>query len=203
MKIDVFNDKFFLRRPDYSNPYYSQEAFTRSKNFSAKIIKEASEQSKRILVFISHKHSDLDALKPLIAMFEKEYNVTTYVDSRDPRMPEVTNAETAKRIKEIIQTCNKFILLATNAAIESKWCNWELGYGDSYRFPKDIAIFPFDNNNNFKGNEYMKLYPHISYYYGNEKYTDGRGITEGYYVVVEDKSEGLRHLTPLWKWFNS
>ena len=55
-------------------------------------------------------------------------------------MPNQTSGETALRIKEIIKRCNKFVLLATDNAIESYWCNWELGIGDTYKYIKNIAI---------------------------------------------------------------
>ena len=66
----------------------------------------------------------------------------TYIDSRDPSMPHITTAETAANLKARIKKCDKFILLATNAAIDSKRCNWELGYGDAQKFKTHIALFP-------------------------------------------------------------
>lgn len=53
-------------------------------------------------------------------------------------MPQVTSGETAIRIKDRIDKCDKFILLATDKAVESKWCNWELGYGDAKKYPGEI-----------------------------------------------------------------
>lgn len=53
-------------------------------------------------------------------------------------MPQVTSGETAIRIKDRIDKCDKFILLATDKAVESKWCNWELGYGDAKNIQGEI-----------------------------------------------------------------
>ena len=89
---------------------------------------------RKTTVFISHKHDDLDDLKGLLGFLEQEYDVKVYIDSRDPSMPKITSAQTALNIRERIKRCDKFILLATNGAIESKWCNWELGYGDAQKF---------------------------------------------------------------------
>ncbi len=121
--------------------------------------------SEKITVFISHKHDDLVEIKGLIALLEKKYGIKAYIDSRDMSMPKRTSGSTAAKIKERIEKCNKFILLATNGAIESKWCNWELGYGDALKFEcNNIALFPlkpeWTNDNDYKGNEYMSLYPH-------------------------------------------
>lgn len=73
---------------------------------------------------------------------QKQYDVKVYIDSQDPSMPKITTATTAANLKARIKKCDKFILLATNAAIDSKWCNWELGYGDAQKFKAHIALFP-------------------------------------------------------------
>lgn len=96
-------------------------------------------------------------------------------------MPRVTSGKTASKIKTRIRQCDKFILLATNSAVESKWCNWELGYGDSQKFDNnDIAILPLKKadmtDSAYKGNEYMQIYPYIAYYEGFELYTNGNHV---------------------------
>ena len=142
-------------------------------------------------VFISHKHDDLSDLKGIIGFLEKEYGVAAYIDSRDPNVPRITSAETAENIKDRIKSCNKFILLATEKAINSKWCNWELGYGDSVKFPNNIALFPFKqkgtSDSQYIGSEYMRLYPYIVYRSMGDKYIDGTPIPEGYYIRTENE----------------
>lgn len=49
-------------------------------------------------------------------------------------MPARTCGRTAENIKEKIKKYDKFILVATEGAIASKWCNWELGFGDAQKF---------------------------------------------------------------------
>ena len=94
-------------------------------------------------VFLSHKHDDLEDLKGVIGLLEEEFNVDVYIDSKDETMPKTTSGETASKIKTRIKKCDKFILLATNGAIESKWCNWELGFGDANKFENNnLALFP-------------------------------------------------------------
>ena len=155
-------------------------------------------------VFISHKHDDLSDLKGIIGFLEKEYGVAAYIDSRDPNMPRITSAETAENIKDRIKSCNKFILLATEKAINSKWCNWELGYGDSVKFPNNIALFPFKqkgiSDSQYIGSEYMRLYPYIVYRSIGDRYTDGRPIPEGYYIRTENKDSCT--ILPLSEWLS-
>ena len=72
--------------------------------------------STKTTVFISHKHDDLDETKGLIGLLERKYNIKAYIDSLDKSMPKKTSGETASKIKQRINRCNKFILLATNGA---------------------------------------------------------------------------------------
>jgi hypothetical protein len=156
-------------------------------------------------VFLSHKHDELLELRDIIGFLQKEYYVQVYIDSKDSSMPEKTSGETASRIKQIIKQCDRFILLATEGAIESKWCNWELGYGDAQKYKDRIALFPikpkYSLDVNYKGYEYMQIYPYISYSDGYEKYKNGGCINEGYYVTTFD-SDGTKMIEPLSDWFN-
>lgn len=81
----------------------------------------------------------------------------------DDGMPEKTSGETAIKIKSKIISNEKFILLATNDAVISKWCNWELGIGDVFKFSDDnLAILPLsENSGTWYGNEYLQIYPRI------------------------------------------
>lgn len=159
---------------------------------------------KKTTVFISHKHDDLDEIKDVIGFLEKKYNVQAYIDSRDPTMPEKTSGETASRIKNRIIKCNKFILLATNLAIESKWCNWELGFGDAQKFSKHIALFPMKPKEDatYKGSEYMSIYPHIVYRDGTTRFSDGDIIERGYYVRTPN-NQGGGNLQSLENWLKN
>lgn len=113
-------------------------------------------------VFISHKHDDLNIIKGFLG-FLKNMSVATYIDSFDPTMPGYTCGKTAERIKERIKQCDKFMLLATDNAITSKWCNWELGIGDVHKYKSNIAIVPVKNYNrtSYTGSEFLEIYPYL------------------------------------------
>lgn len=179
---------------------YSNISLNESRAEVSEILHYASAKT---TVFISHKHDELDDLKGVIGFLQNKYNVKAYIDSQDPSMPKVTSAETATRIKDRISRCDKFILLATNGAIDSKWCNWELGFGDAKKYNKHIALFPMKPkgtyDRNYKGNEYMRIYPYIVYYDGTEKYNGGAPIAKGYYVREVTKNGNF--ITPLNEWF--
>ncbi len=148
---------------------------------------EFSSESKygKITIFLSHKHDEREALDSAIS-FLKNFGVEVYVDWLDDGMPKLTSGKTAKRIKEKIKENRKFVFLATEGAINSKWCNWELGYGDSHKFIDNIAIFPIRNENvTFSGTEYLNIYPRIEYIEeGTVLRQIGGYFSAGYYVVT-------------------
>ena len=178
------------------------------KDYRKKNLEEAYESincrdqyySTKTIVFISHKHDELEDIKDVIGFFETQYHVKCYIDSEDGSMPIFTSEETAIKIKERIEKCDKFILLATHGAINSKWCNWELGYGDAHKFKENIAILPFvEDGIEFKGKEYLKIYPYIVKRKQGDIYNNGNPIIPGYYVRSYSKKDGWT-ITELGSW---
>ena len=151
-------------------------------------------------VFLSHKHSDLKEVKELKRLL-LQLNVKIYVDWLDPDMPKVTRGETAVKIKQKIKQNKKFILLATDDAVDSKWCNWELGFGDGEKYKTDeIALFPLrEDAKAWKGSEYMQIYPTIEYEDGTSKNNAGAYIAKGYYVF-QPSVNGSRSYKSLKSW---
>jgi hypothetical protein len=138
-------------------------------------------------IFLSHSHSDKILIEEAISFF-RTLNITIYVDWMDETMPEKPNGITAAKIKSKILSNDKFILLATDAAIISKWCNWEIGIGDAYKLHNDkICLLPLaESKDHWTGNEYLHIYPRIESvkkgidsFYDNifkVKYPDGKEI---------------------------
>lgn len=183
-----------------------QESLNESRTFSAKSV-----YTTKPTVFLSHKHPkdheqemrrDLRGVMGLL----DELGAKVYIDSMDNAMPQQTAGETALRIKEVIKYCKKFVLFATEKAIESYWCNWELGIGDTYKYSNHIAILPMKERGTYdylyKGNEYLQIYPRIDYEDGTSRYNTGDLITAGYYVSDPTGKDGVRRLTKLRTWLN-
>jgi hypothetical protein len=129
------------------------------------IVQEARNYSKAsndISIFLSHSHKDKELVEQAIT-FLKSMRISVYIDWMDETMSDKPNGITASRIKSKIITNDKFILLATNAAVVSKWCNWEVGIGDAYKLHNDkICLLPLaDNKGNWEGNEYLQIYPRV------------------------------------------
>ena len=164
--------------------------FRNKTRFYSKPVNESLQEFKseskyqKVTIFLSHKHDEIEELDSAIS-FLKQFDVEVYVDWLDEGMPKKTSGITAARIKMKIKENTKFIFLATQSAIDSKWCNWELGLGDADKYIKHIAILPIkDNYSDYKGNEYLEIYPYIyesdrtpgSFYLKNP---DGRVIEVG------------------------
>ena len=122
-----------------------------------------NKSSATVTVFLSHCHDDLEKIEVnKVIVLLRNSGVIVYIDSLDSSLPPFTSAVTAQRIKDQIKQNKKFILLATNKAIQSKWCNWELGYGDAYKYIDNIALIPLaDSAQAWIGNEYLRIYPRI------------------------------------------
>lgn len=166
--------EYFLSKEQLNEQRKDQTKFF-SKLTESKTAHQRSALSNEVTIFLSHKHSDVEVLENVISML-KNLGVSVYVDWMDEDMPKYTSGTTAIKIKQKIRNCKKFILLATEGAIASKWCNWELGYGDAHKYSDHIAIMPIidTRGGTFSGNEYLQIYPIIKSEY---QYTSG-----GYYV---------------------
>jgi hypothetical protein len=131
----------------------------RSTNFSEKRqnIKESANQA-RLSIFLSHSHHDRRFVEGLIARFAA-IGISIYVDWNDSTMPRITTKLTAARIKQRMDQCNLFVVLATRNAIESKWVPWETGVADQMKGEERVLIIPVaDPSGRFQGAEYLGLY---------------------------------------------
>jgi hypothetical protein len=80
----------------------------------------------------------------------------------DVDLPVFTDKNTASIVKSKIDNSDKFLFLATYNALRSKWCNWELGLAYSSKGENDFAVLPIESRTgNWKGNEYLELYPEM------------------------------------------
>jgi hypothetical protein len=180
---------------------YRLRSKTFSKNDVVTLNESLSRDKNKPMVFLSHKHEELSILQDVVAFLNTE-GVEIYVDWMDQDMPAYTSAKTAILLKEKIKVSNKFILIATPAAINSKWCNWELGLGDAAKYLKHIALFPINRTTeNFKDAEYLRIYPYIEYRDGTTTYRDGSIIPKGFYVFTP--SDTVNTISPLKKWLKN
>lgn len=158
------------------------------------------------LIFLSHRHAELEDLKGVIGKLQY-LGADVYIDSNDKKMTGRTSGKTAELIKVALEKCDKFILLATDKAIKSFWCNWELGLGDKSKYPDHIAILPMKergvSDKEYKGNEYLQIYPFIDYLEGDNSGVIGHEPKSADYYICKKNEIGEEiKIMLLIKWIN-
>jgi len=112
-------------------------------------------------IFLSHSHRDADIVNQVVELLGNQ-GVIVYVDWKDDTMPKVTSPETALRLKTRIKDCRKFVLLATDNALESRWVPWELGIADVSNSIDNVVVLPVtDPPRAWTGSEYVGIYSTI------------------------------------------
>jgi hypothetical protein len=112
----------------------------------------------RLSIFLSHSHTDKKIVEGWIRKLAL-LGVEMYVDWNDSSMPRETNRETADKIKQRISEVDLFVVLATNAALESKWVSWEIGIADQAKGESKVLLAPVvPKSGTWEGNEYLQLY---------------------------------------------
>lgn len=119
--------------------------------------------SDRYDVFLSHAYKDGDLILGVKSLIE-EQGLTLYVDWIDDSeldRGKVTR-NTAKVLRQRMRASSCLVYAYSANAGESLWMPWELGYFDGFK-PAFVWILPlvFESDSEFKGQEYLGLYPPV------------------------------------------
>lgn len=163
--------------------YYTK---TEARNFASTALrKSASRDSRQILreevraatnhdrfdIFLSHASADGDLILGVKSLLEG-FGFKVYVDwVDDPQLDRSkVSKENADLLRRRMRQSQSLVWAATEAASDSKWMPWELGYFDGFK-PNQVAILPLVDNasDTFRGQEYLDLYPEIR----KNTYTNG------------------------------
>jgi hypothetical protein len=139
-------------------------------------------------VFLSHSFDDAEAIYGVKRMIEA-LHLTVYVDwIDDPKLDRgKVTVQTAKVLRERMKACSSLVFAHSANASHSVWMPWELGYFDGIK-PHQVWILPLINNDDdeFKGQEYLGLYPPV------ENLSSLAGRTKlGFDDVGDDKHQVL------------
>lgn len=167
-------------------PTYYTKSEAKSAANSAKLqFKRSGKASTRILldestaaskydtfdIFLSHASKDADLILGVKAILESQsYKVyVDWVDDAQLDRSKVTT-QTAELLRTRMRQSKSLVWVATEAASDSKWMPWELGYFDGFK-PNQVAILPLVDNTyeTFKGQEYLAIYPIV----GKDVYRTG------------------------------
>jgi len=190
----------FITETQLKNFRRSTKSYSLSLSESLKNFKSETSINKPRII-LSHKHEELEYLEGAIS-FLKALDANIYIDWLDEGMPKTTSGQTAFRIKQKIKENHKFIFLATDSAINSKWCNWELGLGDAAKYIDHIAILPIKKDfSDFSGSEYLEIYPYI-FNLDTYQFFKGSYRGQGTYVVYPALN-GSDKVVPIAEWLRS
>lgn len=114
-------------------------------------------------IFLSHSFQDSEVITGVKGFIEDQ-GLHVYVDwIEDPQADrsQVT-AATAEMLRRRMNHCETLLYVSTDAATNSKWMPWELGYFDG-KSPGHVGIVPIiqREGEHFRGQEYLGLYPHV------------------------------------------
>ena len=112
-------------------------------------------------VFLSHAYQDADTIHGVRSIIES-LGLTVYVDWIDDAgldRAKVTS-KTAQVLRERMKTSSCLVYVHSANAAHSVWMPWELGYFDAFK-PSHVWILPLvaESDSEFKGQEYLGLYP--------------------------------------------
>lgn len=116
-------------------------------------------------IFLSHSYLDKSLVYTIVDLFNHA-GYSVYVDWMVDAQLDRTNvtSDTAKALRDRMDTCHGLAYIATANISNSKWCPWELGYMDGKQNSR-CAILPVLDSQTavFSGQEYLGIYPYIDY----------------------------------------
>ena len=162
---------------------------------NASIRTMAKRRSPNGSTFLSHSSKDEELVDGAIAVL-KGHGATVYIDEIDPDMPPYTNTETAEKLKQRIDQCKKFVMLASKNSKGSTWVPWELGIADGKKDLNRVAIFSAVENQSdtsWVSWEYLGLYHQIMW-------ADLQGHDKPLWIVLNRRRNTG---TPLSEWLKA
>jgi hypothetical protein len=116
-------------------------------------------------IFLSHSTKD-DAHVDRVVLFFADFNAEEYSDNGDKELPARPDPETARLLKQRIDSCARFVVLVSPNSQASAWIPWELGVADGLKGVAPIAILPITpagDEEAWTKEVYFGLYPRIMY----------------------------------------
>ncbi|MCK8521452.1 toll/interleukin-1 receptor domain-containing protein [Aquimarina sp. D1M17] len=138
----------------------SVRVYTKPIDESLVLFKEETKAHK-VSIFLLHKPDQLEELDSAIN-FLNNFRVMIYVDWLDQVLEDDKGEAITNLITEKLSENQKFIFLATEEAIHSKWCNWVLRLAKTKIPTEAIVMLPIRSDfDDYGGEEHLSKYPYI------------------------------------------
>ncbi|MFW1582817.1 TIR domain-containing protein [Vibrio parahaemolyticus] len=131
---------------------------------SRQILNESFESFSRYVtydIFLSHSSKDAELILGVKGTLE-DLGYKVYVDWVDDHQlnRSSVDADTAELLRGRMKSSKSLLYVTTENATTSKWMPWECGYFDGLKEKVAIAPIKTSSSNEFKGQEYLGLYPY-------------------------------------------
>lgn len=124
---------------------------------------DAAPKSATFDVFLSHSSAEPEEILLGIKAFLEDAGLTVYVDRySDPQLkPDDVTSATAEILRHRMRNSGALLYVYSRFSKKSRWMPWELGFFDGLK--GRVGIVPVTQNQEeaFKGEEYLNLYPHV------------------------------------------
>ena len=143
-------------------------------------------------VFISYSWNDKKYAEKVVTLLN-ECGYSAYIDYNDLRLDRSNvSEETAKKLLDAMRKCKGLLYLYSPSSSVSKWCPWEVGVFSGIKNFR-CANLPLveKQNDEYKNQEYLELYPYI-------EYDKIQGSNKDEFWVCEDNTS----YTTLRNWIN-
>lgn len=151
----------FFTKNELRDPYFNSKTLNESLR---KSITSEYLNSKEFDIFLSHSIKDSEYISKLKQELEENFGYSVYVDwMEDSKLDRNSvDKKTAAILQKRMQQSKCLFFITSENSSNSKWMPWELGYFDGLK-PKKVAILPITDysSSDFKGQEYLGLYPVI------------------------------------------
>lgn len=114
-------------------------------------------------VFLSHSSAEPEEILLGVKALLEDRGLSVYVDKySDPQLsPDHVTPETAEVLRRRMRNSNTLLYIYSQHSKKSRWMPWELGFFDGLKGA--VGVLPVTRNQEeaFKGEEYLNLYPHV------------------------------------------
>ena len=136
----------------------------RIRKSARRLLSEASASAdEQFDVFLSHSYAEPEIIVLGVKLFLEDRGLSVYVDKySDPQMsPGRVSRETARILRSRMRDSQILLYIHSSYSKISRWMPWELGFFDGLK--GKVGGIPVTRNQeeNFKGEEYLSLYPYV------------------------------------------
>lgn len=124
-------------------------------------------------VFLSHSSAEPEEILLGVKALLEDRGLSVYVDKyTDPQLePDSVTPETAQILRQRMRNSNSLLYVHSPHSKSSRWMPWELGFFDGLNGTVGIVPVTRSQEEAFKGEEYLSLYPYVDVAAGNDNAT--------------------------------